>query len=135
MGRKKRKPVSAATKPVPSNTETTPEPLSAWESSKNSGNVLYGQNQYDDAIVQYTAAIAMLTLDSSVEGLCSIVALKFALVVSNKCMCKSKGTFLLNFVINSEHSKSEIWSFFANIAGFVARLSRILAHLVLAVDS
>jgi len=68
MGRKKRRPVSAATKPVTSNAETKPEPLSPWELAKNKGNLLYGQNQYDDALVQYMTAIEMLKLDSSVEG-------------------------------------------------------------------
>jgi len=69
MGRKKRRPVSAATKPVPKSNESVPEPTSAWESAKNFGNLLYGQNQYDDALVQYMKAIEMLKLDSSVEGL------------------------------------------------------------------
>ena len=69
MGRKKRRPFSAATKPMSSSTDAKPEPTSAWESAKNKGNSLYGQNEYDEAIVQYTTAIAMLTLDSSVEGL------------------------------------------------------------------
>jgi len=81
MGRKKRRPVSAATKPAPSSTETKPEQLSAWEFAKNKGNLLYVQNQYDNALVQYMAAIEILKLDSSVGGLfCGSTKLKFALV-------------------------------------------------------
>ena len=68
MGRKKRKPVSAAAKPVPSSSETKPESMSAWESAKNKGNLLYDQNQYDEAAMQYATAISMLSLGSSEEG-------------------------------------------------------------------
>ena len=70
MGRKNRKPVLSATKSVPSSTNTEPDPpVSAWEAAKNKGNLLYGQNQYDEALVLYVTAIGFLKYDTSVEGM------------------------------------------------------------------
>ena len=83
MGRKKRKPVSAATKSVPSSTESKPDPVSDWEAAKNRGNLLYGQSQYEKAVEQYISAIILLDLDTSEEGLYSMTAVVFQLAVSN----------------------------------------------------
>jgi len=70
MGRKKRKPGSAApAKCEPSSTEPWPNALSDWELAKNSGNSLYGQSKYDEALEQYMRAIAFLELETSEEGL------------------------------------------------------------------
>jgi len=69
MGRKKRRPASAAAKSTQSHAESMPEPLSPWELAKNRGNVLYGQSRYDDALEQYMKAIVLLEFDTSNEGL------------------------------------------------------------------
>jgi len=76
MGRKKRKPASATTKSVPSSTVIKPDPASVWELAKNRGNLLYSQNQYEQALEQYVGAIGLLELGTSAEeGLYSMVEL------------------------------------------------------------
>ena len=50
--------------------EPWPNALSDWESAKNSGNSLYGQSKYDEALEQYVRAITFLELETSEEGLC-----------------------------------------------------------------
>ena len=69
MGRKNRKQAATATKSVPSKNKAKLDVLAGWESAKNKGNVLYGQNQYDQAVEQYLLAIGLLELDTSVKGL------------------------------------------------------------------
>jgi len=69
MGRKNRKPAAAATKSVPSNTKAKVDIVPGWELAKNRGNLLYVQNQYDEALEQYMFAIGLLELDTSVKGL------------------------------------------------------------------
>jgi len=84
MGRKKRKPGSAPSKTETNSTDPWPKALSDWESAKNSGNSLYGQSKYDEALEQYMRAIAFLELETSEEGLCLLHdSCQVALVISN----------------------------------------------------
>jgi len=68
MGRKKKKQASTATNSGPSGNEPKQDSASDWELAKTRGNLLYSQNQYEEAIEQYCLAISLLELDTA-EGL------------------------------------------------------------------